>query len=211
MGENYYYEKEIFLKVKPADISEEVEKAKRDLPRVTEAADKARKLMNESSAISIDNLMTFIDVLTIEKNCKALAERSPISFTGMDRFWYLTFEKRLIVLNSIKRHAKDNIMMNGFTSLDEMLKEYRSLPDIIKNEPFIGRRLVFCPYYVLYDAGYAAITCTTDKKGDIEGLGIAIKTNPDVLPIVGEQVKSLNKPDKVYKLLYKYIDEGTIE
>jgi hypothetical protein len=124
--------------------------------------------------------------------------------SGMDKLWLLKVINKNYLFVSLENDPKVNNSYNLYNSVEEALKEYRSLRNIIANEPFIGKKLevsdINGSVYSLYELTNVVILASFNEDGSID----------IIRPIYKEADESLTydkgAPKLIIKNPYKLID-----
>lgn len=221
MAENkVYIENDIYVKVKPVDYSKEVKETKESIKEQMNELNDMTNRMGDLGKTTEEEIMDYISKYHQLQNAIKAASISRIDYSGMQSFWYLQFLDGNFALKNIRTCKAEPIIIKGFKSPDEMEKEYRSLRDIMDNEPFIGRKIKAvqeipgfpeCSAFALYELDNVIITGYLDKDNRMVAvaLGLKIQLSDKIVTLgkasalEGNKLEELPVKRRVLKLLYK--------
>ncbi|MBR2603676.1 MAG: hypothetical protein IKE10_01440 [Bacilli bacterium] len=213
-NENIVFEDEIFLKIKPTDYTKEVEKAKKNYPLLKNIVEKEGNRLNNQSHVNVSELGQYVELYNLMKHYEEVSKMSPISTVEMGFIYVLSLANSKLTLKSIRLDPYMPIIMRGFTSMETMLKEYRSLPDIIEKEPFIGKKVVdklpnsSYGLYVLYELENVLLLAMADEEKGRTIVTSGIKGPEYNRHYIDDGVPGIEEPSKIYSLIYKQRFDG---
>lgn len=189
-----------FLKVIPTDRSLLIETSKK-------ASIELAKKYNELKAkenLTKKEKKELITIMNDLREVSVAANLDRFDYMGMDHFWTLTSDNTAFNLFTIPIMERDIMLQYRFNSIDKIFGEYRSLDDIVENEPIVGKKLHAqndMEAYILYELENLLIGIGLNEEGIPIGPLLARKYGVKDIAYIDESIPELDDP----QILYEYV------
>lgn len=206
------YDGEFFLKVRPTDNTQEIENSIKEFKVLKHEYETLRESIGRKEFVTRSDVDELNDLYKNLMIVKANTSIPSMNTNGMDHFWELGIRPNSFVLTTIPNNANDEFILNEYKNLDMISKEYRSVPDIVENSEFIGRRKHFegqdHSIYMLYryeegTFGYLV----DDQRNAVIGFAIAYDPFEGFKPN-GDNIPELDSPGLLYRFINKLKNRG---
>ena len=202
--ENFIWDGEVFIKYEPDDNLEYKEYLRRQQGEFEQQVDEFTKL--------VKGVCPDAKVFSFSPEEELLEATPDLNYNGMDTAWIFKYYEGMYVFISTNKNEYGNRSTMAFIRLEDALKEFRPLRDIIAKEPIVGRKVKTDEFeddlYSIYELPNVIITCSFDENREIKKVLTFPRVLPEPVPYDNNGPKLILKnPHKLVEVIYRDLDD----